>query len=51
MIKGDPRCNNNHRQGDIMGFNKELSKKIALETMGTESGPADTQGIEIKSPG
>ena len=34
-----------------MGFNKELSKKIALETMGTESGPADTQGIEIKSPG
>ena len=34
-----------------MGFNKELSKKIALETMGTDSGPADTQGIEIKSPG
>ena len=34
-----------------MGFNKELSKKIALETMGTDSGPADSQGIEIKSPG
>ena len=34
-----------------MGFNKELSKKIALETMGTDSGPEDTQGREIKTPG
>jgi hypothetical protein len=32
-------------------FNKDLSKKISLETMGGGDGPADTQGIEIKSPG
>ena len=32
-------------------FNKELSKKIALETTNVSDGPADSQGVEIKSPG
>ena len=31
-------------------FNKNLSKKLSLDTM-TDLGPSDTQGIEIKSPG
>jgi len=32
-------------------FNKELAKKTQLETMSGGEGPADSQGIEIKSPG
>ena len=32
-------------------FNKELAKKTQLETMSGDNGPADSQGIEIKSPG
>jgi len=32
-------------------FNKELAKKTQLETMSGGDGPADSQGIEIKSPG
>jgi hypothetical protein len=32
-------------------FNKDLAKKTQLETMSGGEGPADSQGIEIKSPG
>lgn len=32
-------------------FNKELAKKVSLETTNVSDGPSDSQGIEIKSPG
>ena len=32
-------------------FNKELAKKVSLETTNISDGPSDSQGIEIKSPG
>ena len=31
-------------------FNKDLAKKIQQETM-DDMGPADSQGVEVKSPG
>jgi hypothetical protein len=33
------------------GFNKELAKKVSLQTISGAEGPSDSQGVEIKSPG
>ena len=35
----------------MVKFNKELAKKVSLETTNVSDGPSDSQGIEIKSPG
>ena len=32
-------------------FNKDIAKKVSLQTIGGGDGPSDSQGIEIKSPG
>tara|TARA_R110002020_G_scaffold147009_1_gene322056 strand:+ start:1720 stop:2328 length:609 start_codon:yes stop_codon:yes gene_type:complete len=37
-------------QKNLVRFNKDLAKKVAQETF-SDNGPADSQGIEIKSPG
>jgi hypothetical protein len=37
-------------QRNVVRFNKDLAKKISQETF-DDNGPADSQGIEIKSPG
>ena len=37
-------------QKNVIRFNKDLAKKISQETF-DDNGPADSQGIEIKSPG